>query len=84
MKPREIFGLAVRLLGLLFVYLAIRTLPVVFSGPPPIVVIRTVLTMVFYVGVGWWLVGGAPLLVKRAYPATNGGDHQADCQARVQ
>lgn len=72
MKPRDLFSLAVRLLGLFFIYLAARALPIVFSGPPDQVVVGAILTVVFYVVVGWWLLGGARLLVKRAYPATNG------------
>ena len=68
MKPKDLFGLAVRLLGLFFVYLALKTLPVVFSGPPAQVAVRTFLTVVFYFVVGWWLMGGARLLVQRAYP----------------
>ena len=68
MKPRDIFSLIVRLLGLFFIYLAARQVPVIFAGPSGQVFFPVILTAAFYVGVGWWLLGGAPLLVKRAYP----------------
>lgn len=67
MKAKDIFNLAVRLLGLFFIYLAARLLPAIFGGAEPFFV-PTILTAAFYVGVAWWLLGGAPLLVKRAYP----------------
>lgn len=68
MKAKDIFNLAVRLLGLFCIYLAAGQLPVMFALPPGSFVIRTLLTAAFYGGVGWWLLGGAPLLLKRAYP----------------
>ena len=67
MKAKDIFNLAVRLLGLFFIYLAARQLPVIFGAPDPVVT-PAILSTAFYVGIAWWLLGGAPLLVKRAYP----------------
>ena len=52
MKPRDLFSLAVRLLGLYFVCVAARTLPVTFSVPPPQVVAGTLLTVAFHLGPG--------------------------------
>jgi hypothetical protein len=71
MKAKEIFGLAVRLLGLFFIYLAARELPVLFTQPADKTVVQILLTAAFFAGVGWWLIGGAPLLLKRAYPEAN-------------
>ena len=62
MKPKDIFSLAVRLLGLVFVYLGFKTLPVVFSNP------NTLIIVACYFAAAWWLIGGAQLLVSRAYP----------------
>ena len=67
MKPKDIFSLAVRLVGLFFIYLAARSLAVVFASPPGQVIV-SILSAAFYIGVGWWLLGGAPLLMQRAYP----------------
>ncbi len=67
MKPKDIFHLAVRLLGLVFFYLGVRSAVGVWyahgSGITP-----PILTAVCYLGVAWWLVGGAPLFMDRAYP----------------
>jgi hypothetical protein len=63
MKPQDIFGLALRLLGLWLLYQGVNILPVAVATG----------WMLLQVGVlfasGWWLVGGAKLLMNRAYPA---------------
>lgn len=71
MKAKDIFNLAVRLLGLFFIYLAAREVPVIFAQPPDNVMVHTLLTIGLFIGLGWWMLGGAPLLVKRAYPETS-------------
>jgi hypothetical protein len=71
MKAKDIFNLAIRLLGLFFIYFAARQVPVIFAGPPGGVVVQTVLTVAFYACVAWWLLGGASLLMNRAYPETS-------------
>lgn len=68
MKSREIFGLVLRLLGLFFVYLAIRSITVFFMAGTEELFMVTILSAGLYVGVGWWMLGGAPLLMDRAYP----------------
>jgi hypothetical protein len=70
MKAKDIFNLAVRLLGLYFIYLAAKQVPVLFaaSAGASQIFFPVILTVAVYLGVAWWLLGGAPLLVKRAYP----------------
>lgn len=69
---KGIFGLAVRLLGLIFIYFAL-------SAVPPLLdvgaietaaksdIITAVLPILFNLAVGWWLIGGG-MLIRRAYP----------------
>jgi hypothetical protein len=71
MNTKDIFNLIVRLVGLFFIYLAAREVPMAFGIAPGQLFFPVILTVAFYVGVGWWLVGGAPLLAKRAYPETS-------------
>jgi hypothetical protein len=73
---RDIFTLAVRLLGLVFLYLGL-------SAVPPLLdfgaietaarsdLITAILPTVFNLAVAWWLLGGG-LLIRRAYPETPG------------
>jgi len=63
MKPKEIFNLAIRLLGLFFVYLGFKAVPMVFWDGG-----RSLLFVACYFAVAWWLIGGAELLMSRAYP----------------
>jgi hypothetical protein len=72
MKPRDIFGLAVRLLGLFFLYLGLRAVSPVLdleaienAGKSDI--INAILPIAFNLLVAWWLLGGG-LLMRRAYP----------------
>lgn len=62
MKAKDIFGLAVRLLGLMLFYHSFMSLPMVISNVPMLIVLAC------NVAAGWWLVGGAPQLMRRAYP----------------
>lgn len=69
MKSREIFALAVRLLGLFFLYLGLKSacgIRTVHAGA----LLGTILALVCFLAVGWWLIGGAPLIMNRAYPAS--------------
>lgn len=75
MKPKDIFGLAVRLLGLYFLYLGLNALAQmlasdIFNSPEKMDIVYALLPAVFYLIVGWWLLGGG-LLVRRAYPETS-------------
>ena len=63
MKPKELFGLAVRLLGLVFLYHGLMSVPTLFVAPPSVI-----LLVIFLLAVAWWLIGGAALLTERAYP----------------
>jgi hypothetical protein len=72
MKPRDIFGVAVRLLGLFFLYLGLRAVSPVLdleaienAGKSDI--INAILPIAFNLLVAWWLLGGG-LLMRRAYP----------------
>jgi len=65
MKPKDIFNLAVRILGLIFAYLTVRTLAGIWYAPGTIAV---VLTGAVYGGAAWWFIGGARSLTNRAYP----------------
>ena len=72
MKPRDIFGLAVRLLGLFFLYLGLRAVSPVLdleaienAGKSDI--INAILPIAFNLLIAWWLLGGG-LLMRRAYP----------------
>ena len=82
MKPRDIFkdifGLAVRLLGLVFLYLGLSAVaPLLalldFSAIQTANagdIITAILPIVFNLVVAWWLLGGR-LLIRRAYPETS-------------
>ena len=72
MKPRDIFGLAVRLLGLFFLYLGLRAIPPMLDfwaieTADKSEIINAILPMIFNLVVAWWLIGGG-LLIHRAYP----------------
>lgn len=75
MKPRDIFGLIVRLVGLVFLYEAVEKLPLAISAIFP--GFRTIsglgfLSAVFMVGwplaVAYWMLRGAPPISRLAYP----------------
>ena len=72
MKPKDIFTLIVRLLGLFFIYLAIKEVPIIFVGPGFRIFFGALLTLALYLAAGWWMLGGAPFLVNRAYPSADG------------
>ena len=74
MKPKDTFILAVRLLGLYFLYVGLKDLDVpalmdttVIKGDNPDDIISTALPVVFNLAVAWWLLGGS-FLIRRAYP----------------
>ena len=71
MKPKDIFGLAVRLLGLYFLYNGLtRVTPMLdfelIKHPDSDDIITGLLPVVFYLAIAWWLVSGG--LVRWAYP----------------
>jgi hypothetical protein len=84
MKPKDLFNLAVRLLGLLFLYHGSRSIPAGFAQvagalPGELGFGGAGSFAGFFIGVltpgwplvlAWWLIGGAPLIARRAYPET--------------
>jgi hypothetical protein len=71
MKPKDIFGLAVRLLGLLFLYFGLKAvMPMLdlelIENPDKSDVINGLMPVVFNLAIAWWLLGGG--LARRAYP----------------
>ena len=69
MKPKDIFRLAIRLLGLFFIYLTARSIPVTLNSSGA-GILAAILVVAFFAAVAWWLLGGASLLMQRAYPDT--------------
>jgi hypothetical protein len=77
MKPKDIFGLAVRLLGLLFLYLGLRAvMPMldleIIENPDKNDIINGLLPVAFNLAVAWWLLRGG--LARRAYPEPKTSD----------
>ncbi len=71
MTPKSIFSLAVRLLGLAFLYRGLEGLPAVLNIFPAGSFwnfVNTVVAIVWPFAVALWLVKGAPLVVRTAYP----------------
>ena len=64
MKQKEIFELLVRLIGLWLIFLAIKSIPAVFNY------FGALVEVVLYFAAGWWFIGGASLLTKRAFPTS--------------
>ena len=86
MKPKDIFGLAVRLLGLWFLYLGMRAMiPLLDLGAIEAAgmgdIVNAILPVVFDFAVAWWLLGGR-LLTRLAYPEPPGISSHALPQAR--
>ncbi len=72
MKPKDIFGLAVRLLGLGFLYFGLKdVIPMldvnVFQSPDKNEIINDLLPVAFNLAVAIWLLSGK-LLIRWAYP----------------
>ena len=75
MKPHILFGLAVRILGLVFLYHGLNNLPSLlplligaFTSMNPSALVIMLCSLVWPFALAWWLLGGAPFLVARAYP----------------
>jgi hypothetical protein len=74
MKAKDLFVLAVRLVGLYFIGSGLKNLAVptftdvtILKGDDVNDVISTLLPVVFNLAVGWWLLG-CRFLIRRAYP----------------
>jgi hypothetical protein len=75
MTPKSIFSLAVRLLGLAFLYHGLEGLPAILSLLPAGSFgnfVNNVVAIAWPFVVAYWLVQGAPVVVRTAYP--NSGD----------
>jgi len=68
MTPKDIFGIIIRTFGLYLLLRAILMAPDFFQLE--VGSIRPILLFAFYFAVGWWLLGGAKLLMTRAYPTS--------------
>ena len=87
MKSKVIFELAVRFLGLVFLYHGLSALPSVIAVIAPASragslsgVILTILMAAWPLVVAYWLLRGAPPLMRIAYPDTerhSDGEQQA-------
>jgi hypothetical protein len=75
MKPKDMFSLAVRILGLVFVYQGLLSLPgvtpMIFSGTLSNALMGA-FTFAWPLLVGRWLLRGAPLLMRMAFPDAGG------------
>lgn len=74
MKPKEIFGLVVRLIGLAFLYQGLSAVPNAVTSICPVFphffwrnLFPSVLIVGWPLAVGYWLVKGAPKLMQLAY-----------------
>jgi hypothetical protein len=74
MKPKDIFGLAVRIIGLAFIYQGLSSVPSAINTICPIFphfLWRNIFPSLLMVGwpllIGYWLVRGAPWLTRLAY-----------------
>jgi len=82
---KEIFSLAVRLLGLYFLFVGLKDLDVqtlmdvaTLKDDSLEDIISAILPVVFNLGIAWWLLG-RPWLIRRAYPeAPKNSDLQAE------
>jgi hypothetical protein len=78
MKPRDIFGLVLRLVGLIFLYHGLNSVPLAISAVwprfPHMVwpnVFPAILTVGWPLLVSYWLIRGASPLMRWAYPVEN-------------
>jgi hypothetical protein len=75
MTPKSIFSLAVRLLGLAFLFRGLEALPALLTIFPAGSFgnfLNNVVAIAWPFVVAYWLIQGAPLVVRIAYP--NSGD----------
>ena len=75
MKPKDIFNLIIRLLGILFLYKALENVPLaltaiwaVFSHFNGGSLFSAVIMVGWPLLVGYWLLRGAPPVARIAYP----------------
>jgi len=74
MKSKDIFSLAVRILGLVILYHLLLASPLilhVFLGGRIEEILIGLVGIAAALAIIWWLIGGAPLLMRHAYPETS-------------
>jgi hypothetical protein len=74
MKSKEIFNVAVRIIGLIFLYQGLSAVPTAIASICPVFphfIWRNIIPALLVVGwpllLAWWLVRGAPWLMGLAY-----------------
>jgi hypothetical protein len=75
MKPKDLFNLAIRVLGLVFLYHGLSALPALIPLILSAVVLPfavAALMAAWQFLLAYWLLRGAPLLMRIAYPETPG------------
>lgn len=77
MKPKDIFQLAVRILGLIFLYQGLTALPSIapviftaFFGGQIVGFMAALLVAVWPLAIAYWLMRGAQFIMCLAYPDT--------------
>lgn len=75
MKARDLFGLAIRLIGLAFLYQSLSAVPMAIAAVSPgfkHFIFSNLFPALFAVGwpmlAAYWLIRGAPPLMRLAYP----------------
>jgi hypothetical protein len=81
MKSKDVFGVAVRIIGLAFLYQAIAAVPAAVTSIWPTfprlhIYFSNILPSLWMVGwpllAAYWLISGAPQLMRIAYPEKTG------------
>ena len=88
MKSKEIFNVAVRIIGLFFLYQGLASVPTAFASICPVFphfVFRNLLPSLIMVGwpllLAQWLVRGAPWLMRWAYPTEREASELGACSS---
>jgi hypothetical protein len=80
MKAKDVFGVAVRIIGLAFLYHGLSHVTTAFGDlcplfPPPSIkylnfrsLIPNFITIALSLLIAWWMIRGAPWLLRLAYP----------------
>ena len=75
MKAKDIFGLIVRLVGLIFLYESVEKVPLAFSATFPgfrsisgIGFLSALFMVAWPLAVAYWMLRGAPPISRLAYP----------------
>ena len=76
MSPKDLFQTAIRVAGVIFLYFSIPpalsdilTLPDIVHTQALLGIVGALFRILWEIGVPWWLLYGAPGLVRRLFPA---------------